>query len=473
MQFPPLLVAFLPLAILAGSSLILLLLGSVRRSTDAIALSVALAACVAATIGAAWNMEWQDAAFGGSVAFGGIVNLQIMVFCAGGVVIMLFGHGYMKQEGSQLPEFYTLMVFAIMGMVLMTAARDFVVLFVGLELMSLCFYVLAGLFRTRASSNEAALKYFFLGAFATGFFLYGVALLYGMSGSTSYNAIHLALPGAMQHPLFLLGCSMVLVTLFFKLAAVPFHMWAPDVYVGSPTSVSAFLSSLGKAAALTALATVSAFIFEGLPHTMRPVIAVVAILSMLIGNIAALRQQNVKRMLAYSSIAHAGYALVGLASLAPGGRGAMIFYAIIYTFMQAGAFCVVGEMERNGKGTTLQDFVGLSSRRPVLAFGMAIFLFSLAGIPPLGGFFGKYYLFAAAVASDQTWLAIVAVIASLISVYYYIGLVLKMYFHEPVDATPVTVARLSSVGLWLSIAIVVLIGIFPGTIVDLISRYLS
>lgn len=473
MLFSEAVVAFLPLAVLAGFSLVVLLLGPIRRVSPLVAMAIAVIACAAGGLGALYNVDWQGTAFGGTLAFGGITGVMTALFCFGGLLVILFSHGYMLREGGHLPEFYTLVLFALLGMSLMAAARDFIVLFVGLELMSLCFYVLAGLFRTRASSNESALKYFLLGAFATGFFLYGVALIFGVTGSTGYDAIHAVSASTRQQPLFLLGCALILVTFLFKLAAVPFHMWAPDVYEGAPTAVTAFMSSLGKAAALTALATLSAYLFDGIAMSIRPVLAVVAVLTMAVGNIAALRQTNVKRMLAYSSIAHAGYALVGLSALSQGGRGAVFFYAIVYTFMQAGAFGIVAELERGGERTTLKDYQGLSTRRPILAFALSIFLFSLAGIPPFGGFFGKYYLFAAAVGSGQTWLAIVAVIASMISVYFYIGLVLRMYFQDAESTELVTVTPFGRAGLVLASAVIVLMGILPGSIVELVGKFLS
>jgi NADH-quinone oxidoreductase subunit N len=463
------LVAFLPLLLLAGGAILLMLLAALAPRSGTLCAWVATLVLLSAGGIAFWNMNWAGGSFGGTVSFGGLASYAIVLFSLGGGAIVVLGNGYLDREEFRVREFHALIVLAILGMALMASARDFLVLFVGLELMSLSFYVLAGLFRTRETSNEAALKYFLLGAFATGFYVYGVALIYGATGSITFSVVRDTASSVHGQPMFWLGSVFVLTTFLFKIAAVPFHMWAPDVYEGSPTVVSAFLSALGKAAALIALVVLASFVFEGAVDKLRPLLAIIACATMIVGNLAALAQKRIKRMLAYSSVAHAGYALVGLAALNPQGHGAILFYALVYMVMQVGAFGVVAELERKGEGLNIEDYAGLSTRRPLMAVVMAIFLFSLTGIPPFGGFFGKYYLFAAAVRADMTWLAIVGVLGSLLSVYYYLGVVLTMYFREGDREIPLP-SKPGIIVLSCIAAATLALGLFPGTVIDVVSR---
>ncbi len=356
-------------------------------------------------------------------------------------------------------------------MMLMASSRDLMVLFLGLELMSISLYVLAGYVKRDARSNEASLKYFLLGAFATGFFLYGIALIYGATGTTNLADILGKWMSVQNDPLLWIGAALILVGLSFKISAVPFHMWVPDVYEGAPTTVSAFMSTGSKAAAFAALVLLFSYSVHPSPQ-LQVVIAYLAAFTMVVGNVIALVQTNIKRMLSYSSIAHAGYALVGIAAANSLGRTGVMYYMLAYTFMQIGAFGVVSVLEsKEGKYLEVSDYQGLAYKHPVISGLMALFMFSLAGLPPLAGFFGKYYLFASAVSANMTWLAIVGVLASVVSVYYYLSVVVNMYFKEvPEGTTSVVISKLGATALIIAAAAIIELGLTPGYIVSLTEK---
>jgi NADH-quinone oxidoreductase subunit N len=391
-----------------------------------------------------------------------------VVFVASAALTVLLSRSYLERGGVHFGEFYALIIFSTIGMMLMASARDLMVLFIGLELMSISLYVLAGYVRRDARSNEASLKYFLLGAFATGFFLFGISLVYGASGTTNLTAILNKFPSIQNNPILWVGAALILVGLSFKISAVPFHMWVPDVYEGSPTTVSGFMSTGGKAAAFSALVIVFSYSVHS-SRELQSVIAYLAVFTMILGNIVALVQQSIKRMLAYSSIAHAGYALVGIASANALGRTGVLYYMLAYTFMQIGAFGVVSVLEnKEGKYLLISDYEGLSIRHPIIAALMALFMFSLAGLPPFAGFFGKYYLFASAIRANLTWLAIAGVLASVVSVYFYVNVVVNMYFKDSSDETAYSaVSRLAATALIIAAAAVVLLGIAPAYVVAL------
>jgi NADH-quinone oxidoreductase subunit N len=324
-----------------------------------------------------------------------------------------------------------LVLLATSGMLFLAAANDLIVLFLALEIMSVAVYVLAGLLRREAQSTEAALKYFLLGAFATGFLLYGIAFFYGATGSTrlDVNAAAIQKDGASGY--VLLGIALLLVGFGFKVALIPFHVWTPDVYQGAPTTVTALMAVGVKAAAFAAFARTFAAALGGVAASWTGVLWVLAALTMTVGNVLAVTQKNVKRMLAYSSIAHAGYALIGLVTTSEAGGGALLFYLVVYTFMTLGAFAVVMALGRLGEpNEELKDWAGVGFRHPVLGLSMAVFMLALAGIPPTAGFAGKLYLFAAALDQGYVGLAVVAVLNSVVSVYYYFGVLVTMYMAE-------------------------------------------
>jgi NADH-quinone oxidoreductase subunit N len=338
--------------------------------------------------------------------------------------------------------YYALVLLATAGMTTLCIASDFMTIFLGVEILSIALYVLVGFYRGDIYSGEAALKYFLLGAFASGFFLYGIALIYGATGTTNLAALaQTILPMSSNlpfTPLLPIGVGLLLVGFGFKLALVPFHMWTPDVYQGAPTPITAFMSVATKIAVFAALIRV----LQALPTHQQPwslALAVLAVITMTLGNLAALRQTSLKRMLAYSSIAQAGYILIGLATGTQSGAQAALYYLAAYTFMNLGAFAAVTAMQRPDRNdVTREEILGLASRQPALAIVMAVFMFGLTGIPPLAGFFGKLYVFGSAIEVGLTWLAIVGVINSAIAAYFYLRVTVEMFMTERVSAPAVS-----------------------------------
>lgn len=462
------LAATAPLVITACAALVVLTIDALLERSEGPTLWVALAGLVGAGIAAFASIDTPGVAFSGMVTTGGYASFCALVFCLSGMLNIMFSPGYLRKSGIGQGEYYALMLIAIVGMMLMAAAADLIVFFIGLETMSIGFYILAGFMRSRKTSNEAALKYFLLGAFATGFLLYGIALVYGSTGSTTIatvvHAVQFGTPGTM----FIIGVALILTGLVFKVAAVPFHMWVPDVYEGAPTTVTGFMSTAGKAAAFSAFLLIFAPDLVNALRPVREVMAVLAMLSMIVGNVLAIAQSSIKRMLAYSSIAHAGYILVGIIAGNVTGTNGVLFYLVSYTVMNVGAFGVLSILESaDGANLTFDDYAGLSARRPLLAGVMALFMFSLAGVPPFAGFFGKYYVFAAAVQSGYTWLAIVGVLMSVVSAYYYLRLVVLMYFKEQVNVLDGRVSGLGVAALLISVVAVIQFGVFPSSVLSL------
>lgn len=420
-----------------------------------------------------FTFSLSGSAFNNMVMVGGYSSYFSTLFLVAALLTILLSRPYLEEEGVHRGEYYLLILFATIGMMLMASGLDLIITFLGLELMSICLYVLAGFFRIRVKSNESALKYFLLGAFATGFFLYGIALVYGASGTTDLKAIATQYASLSSLPMFWIGVGFLVIGFSFKVGAVPFHMWVPDVYEGSPTTISAFMSTGAKAAGFAAfLLVTSHFLMDG-TEKISSVIATLAAASMILGNVIAISQNNLKRMLAYSSIAHAGYMLIGLAAGNALGQSGILYYLAAYTFMSIGAFGVLSVFERQeDKNLTFDDYAGLGFRKPFLAALMSIFLFSLSGIPPFAGFFGKYYIFVSAIQADMTWLAIIGVLTSLISVYYYLRLVVFMYFREGAITLTVQVSKLSIIAITAAAIGVIQLGVFPSTILDLTGNLL-
>lgn len=450
------------------------------------------------------------------ITLGGYAAFFDILFCLAAIMTLFAARPYIRREYKEYNEFYSLVLYSVFGMMIIGHANNLIVLFVGIETMSIAFYILAGYFRNRMKSVEASLKYFLLGAFASGFLVYGMAMIYGASGTLQLSEIYdFVLNGSINPTYMTFGIGLILVGLGFKVAAFPFHQWAPDVYTGSPTVVTAFMSTAGKAAALIAFIVVAKAVLPmgaeqieavydkapaieaelnllnaanseipaslenmknqieaaGMIERVKILIAIVSALTMLIGNITALVQKNVKRMLAYSSVAHAGYLLIGVVAGSAAGWSGIAFYATAYLFMQIGSFVIVSILERDyEKNMQLDDYAGLSKSHPAIAALMAIFMFSLAGIPPFAGFFGKYYLFTAAIDAGFVWLAIVGVVSSIISIYFYIGLAVQMYFKEREgDALEAKVGG-AGVSLALSFAGVMIFGILPFLLIDITNK---
>ena len=393
---------------------------------------------------------------------------NIVIGYATGLMLLL-SMDYIRREGQESGEFFLVLLSAL-GMMLMAAAGDLIIVFLGLETMSISLYVLAGFFRTRPDAGEASLKYLLIGAFASGFFLYGIALIFGATGTTNLDRIANAVAaGSGRDPMLVIGLGLLLVGFGFKISSVPFHMWAPDVYEGAPTSVTAFIATGSKAAAFAALLRVLLTAMRGVAVDWPMVVWAMAAVTMTVGNVVALAQQNLKRMLAYSSIAHVGYMLVGVVAGGALGNGSVLFYLLIYTFTTAGAFGALVLLERAGhEAVRLEDFGGLATRHPMLAAALSIFLLSLVGIPPTAGFVGKFYLFGAAVKAGYVWLAVVGVLNSAVAAYYYLRLIVYMYMREP-EGAPTVLAPSFSGALALAVALwgVVQLGVAPGPLFDL------
>jgi len=383
-------------------------------------------------------------------------------------VVVLLSPSYVRATGIDRGEYYALILFSLVGMLGLVSCRELVSLFVALEIMSVALYALAGLRRDRPESQESAMKYFITGAFSSAFLLYGVALLYGVSGSTSLARIAPAVRAASGGPaaMALVGTGLLLVGFGFKVASVPFHMWAPDVYEGAPTTITALMAAGVKAAAFGGLLRVFIQALPALAGEWQPAVAVLALLTMVVGNLGALAQSSIKRMLAYSSVAHAGYLLAALVA-APGvGTEAILFYLVAYAAVNLGGFGALATLARDGREPlSFADVSGLARRRPLLAATLAVFLISLTGVPVSGGFVGKFYLFTAAVDGGYVVLAVVGVLMSVVSAYYYLGVVVAMYMREPVGEDPWgRVGVPAGVALTLSVLVVLGLGVYPGPV---------
>ncbi len=433
---------------------------------------LALAGLLAAAAAVAW--QWgapQRLGFFGMVHQDAFAQFAKLILLLATAAVTVVSTQYLREHRIQLGEYFSLLLFAAVGMCLMAASADLIMTFLGIEVLSISTYVLAG-FRHSDRSAESAWKYFILGAFSTGFLLYGIAFVYGATGSTQYGEVAAAVSRQGVTGLLLLGVALILVGFGFKAALVPFHVWAPDVYEGAPVPVTAHLAVASKAAAFVALARLLAQVLpEASPH-WQAVLWVVAVATMALGNIAALSQFNIKRMLAYSSIAHAGYILVGLVAHNGVGTSAVLFYLAAYGFMTIGAFAVVQLLAREDeKYVSLNDYAGLARRYPFLAAMLSVFLVSMAGIPTTAGFMGKLYLFSAAIKEEFYWLVVLVLLASAVGVYYYLRVIVYMYMRDaegeilpvelPVSAR-LTILAMAAGTFWL--------GVFPGGVLRLVSE---
>jgi NADH-quinone oxidoreductase subunit N len=407
----------------------------------------------------------------GMIAVDGFGAFFKFLFLIASALTILMSPRYLEVEGARPGTYYFLILCATLGMLFMASGIDLVTIFIGLETMAIAFYILAGFIKPNRRSNEAAVKYFLLGCFSLGLLLYGMSILYGLTGTTNLRAIATILAGH-EHDRWL-GLAVILIVagIGFKIAAVPFHMWAPDVYEGAPTPVTAFLSVGSKAAAFAMLLRI---VFEGLVPVKADwgtLFYTLAILTMTVGNVAALTQSNIKRMLAYSSIAHAGYLLIGVVAATADptfGVKATLIYLMVYAFMQIGAFAVVTALRREDViGEELKDMSGLYARSPVAAIAMLLFMLSLGGIPPTAGFMGKFWLFSAAIEGGYYWLAVIGVLNSAISLYYYLRVVVFMWLKDETGGSPVVISPSMAVLLAITIAATIAIGVYPRPLFDL------
>jgi NADH-quinone oxidoreductase subunit N len=454
----------LPEMVLAGGALLVLLADALLPRHRAGLLSwLALGVVVATGLALVPFADVTATTIGrGSVAVDGFGFFFKVLFLLSATLTILASPRYLDIEGVRHGEYYVLILCATLGMMFMASGIDLVTLFIGLETMAVSFYVLVGFLKPNRRSNEAAVKYFLLGTFSLGILLYGMSLLFGLAGTTNLRELATVLAGQERSPLLLLGVILVVAGMGFKIGAVPFHMWAPDVYEGSPTPVTAFLSVGSKAASFAMLLRI---FIEGLPFMMPDwslLFYLLAVVTMTVGNIAALTQSNLKRLLAYSSIAHAGYVLIGVVAATPRGITATLVYLFVYAFMQIGAFAIVTLMRRRDViGDELKDLGGLFVRSPAAAVAMLIFMLSLGGIPPTAGFMGKLWLFSAAIEAGYVWLAVIGVVNSAISLYYYVRVVVFMWIREEAVGSPVLAAPALAFVLVLAVAGSVALGIYP------------
>ncbi len=414
-------------------------------------------------------------AFSGTIVQDNFAIFFKGIFLISAAMSILITDKYLVREECNQGEIYPLILFATVGMMLMAAGTDLMTIFLGLEVLSVSLYILAGFNRASLKSNEAGLKYFLLGAFSTGFLLYGMALIYGATGTTKVAKIAAVISqtGMGTSNLVLVAGMLLMATGFaFKIAAAPFHMWTPDVYEGAPTPMTAFMSVGPKAAGFAAFLRVFLVALPALKPEWTWLIWGLAVLTMTIGNITALYQQNIKRMLAYSSIAHAGYVLVGFTAGNAVGTAGILFYMLSYAFMNIGAFAIIILVGKKGEeNNNVSDYAGFGYKHPILAIAMCIFLFSLAGIPPAAGFIGKFYLFSGAIQAGYIWLAIIGVLNSAASVYYYLRVMVFMYFKDPteefawVKLTPAFV-----VCLIIAVAGVLIPGVLPGVFLEIAQK---
>ncbi len=464
-------VRILPEIVLSVFGMVIMVLDPLvdERGSQKLLGLIGLIGSVAAIAATLYQSQYPGLGFWGMVKVDAFSTFFHVLVTAIAAVVILSSYEYMEVQRIRAGEYYGLILFGAVGMCLMSSAVELVLIFIALEISSISTYVLAGFRRRAAISSEASLKYFLLGSFATAFFLYGVALMFGATGSTSIAVIGEALRSNQIPVLAYAGVAFMFVGLGFKVAAAPFHVWTPDVYEGAPAPVVGFMSTAPKAAAFAALLRV---MFEANAPGRLGLIWVTAALSMTLGNVGALVQQNVKRLLAYSSIAHAGYLLVAFAALPNNGIPAAMFYTASYAAMNVGAFAVVSHLAGAGERfVTLDDYAGLGRRSPLLAATLTIFLLSLIGIPMTGGFFAKFYVFSAALQANLVGLTIIGVLNSAVGAYYYLRIIVMMYMREAREGVPATpISPALGVALAISVAATLYLGLLPGRILEYASR---
>ncbi|SDH28277.1 NADH-quinone oxidoreductase subunit NuoN [Roseospirillum parvum] len=460
---PPLL-PVLPEMVLAVAGLVLLMLGVFRQGTAAATaglvgwLSLLVLAITAALV-------WQTApasTFGGMFVTDAFTRFAKLLTLGGAAATLAMSLSWLDREGEARFEFPVLVLFAVLGMMMMISAGNLMSLYMGLELQSLALYVLAAFQRGNVKASEAGLKYFVLGSVASGLYLYGASLVYGFAGTTDFAALATVLGDGEGHIGAMIGLVFVLAALAFKVSAVPFHMWTPDVYEGAPTPVTAFFSVAPKVAALTLLVRVAMGPFLGMVGDWQQIIVLIAAASMIWGAFAAIPQNNIKRLMAYSSIGHVGYALMGLAAASPEGVRGLLVYLTIYVVMNVGVFAVILSLRQHGRLVeNIPDMAGMARTNPMLAAAMGILMFSMAGIPPLAGFFAKFHVFLAAIHAGQVTLAIIGVLSSVVAAYYYLRIIKVMYFDQPVDGFDRTLDKPTAAVLAVSSLLVLFFSVVP------------
>ncbi|MET0221785.1 MAG: NADH-quinone oxidoreductase subunit NuoN [Tardiphaga sp.] len=455
----------LPELLLAIGAMVLLMIGAFNGA-KVTGLVTALAVCLLVAVGFAEIMlpAGRLVTFGGSFIVDDFARFLKVLAIIGSAVTLLLSREFLEDNSRKIFEYAILVLLSTIGMMVLISAGDLIMLYLGLELMSLALYVVAASNRDNAKSTEAGLKYFVLGALSSGMLLYGASMVYGFTGTVEFAGIAKAATGGSIGLVF--GLVFLLAGLCFKVSAVPFHMWTPDVYEGAPTPVTAFFASAPKVAALAVFTRVAFTAFPGITVQWQQIVVFVSIASMALGSFAAIGQTNIKRLMAYSSIGHMGFALVGLAAATPEGAQGVVLYLAIYVAMTLGSFAIILTMKRNGQPLeNIADFAGLSRTNPAVAFFFAMFLFSLAGVPPLAGFFAKFYVFVAAIKSGLFALAVIGVLTSVVGAFYYLRIVKLMYFDEPTGALDPMRVELRTV-LAVTGLFNVLFFVYPGPLVS-------
>lgn len=472
-------IATLPITVVAVAGIVVVLYDSFRNDAPELPW-IAGIGTLAAFVIAVTQLNDPGMAFNGHFFTGGFAAYVNAVILFGTLGSILLSVPYLRKIDKNFGEVYALMLFAVVGMMVFGNAGSIVTMFVGLETMSLCFYVLTGLVREDKRATESALKFFILSAFSAAFFLYGMAMLFGATGTVMFTempALLVETTGAERMYVYV-GVGLLLVGLLFKVSAVPFHMWTPDVYQGAPSSITAFISTTAKASAFAAFVIVLAVVLpmEELATRWTTMLAIVAAVTMVVGNVIALRQDNLKRLLAYSWVAHSGYVMAGLAANSEAGYSASMYYLFAYTLMNIGAFGVIAALEWDGKQgsvQTIDSLAGIGYRKPILGVSMGIFMFALIGFPPLAGFIGKYLVFSAAIQGGYTWLAILGVLMSVVSAYYYLRVLVVFWMKDP-STEPQEVRDSSFAINWVVRAVLFIcalgllyLGTLPGVLIEL------
>ena len=459
-----------PELLLVLTALSLLLLDFLVRRKGAVAVAATAGLFISAYINYRLiKVGMTGGTIQGMFAFDGYANFFKLIFYTTLLLTILLSVKYLSIDKIPAGEYYSLLIFSTVGMMIMASATDLIVLYLGLELMALSTYILAGIVRGDRRSNEAALKYLFLGAFSSAFLLYGITLAYGLTGSTNLREIASAIHSLKlaESPITMLSLIFFITAFGFKVALAPFHMWAPDVYEGAPTPVTAFMSAGPKAAGFAAMGRVLFDVFGDLQVQWSSILEPLAVLTIAVGSIIALSQTNIKRMLAYSSIAHAGYALIGIVVGTPEGFVSTMNYLMIYMIMNMGAFAVVIMLKREGfSGENLEDYAGLAKSHPVASALMLVFMFSLTGIPPTAGFIGKFYIFMEAVYAGHIYLVIIAALFSAVSAFFYLRVVMYMYMKEPVGDITLSMSKTAGIALAFAVIMVLIIGVFPSLLLN-------
>jgi NADH-quinone oxidoreductase subunit N len=464
------LVSIAPVLILSAFSMTVIVLDLFGGKNKALLVFVSLVGLFLTGLSAFAKSSLPVYSFNNSYVVDHLSVFFIIIFTVSSALAILLSVDYNRREGIKVGEYYSLILFCTVGMIVLASASDMIMIFLGIEIVSLPLYVLAGIRRGDMKSNEASLKYFLLGAFATGFLLYGMTMIYGGTGSTNLLEIAASIKSSngVTNPLMILGVVLLVIGFGFKIASVPFHMWAPDVYQGAPSPVTAFMAVGPKAAALAAFLRVFSEALPELSGSWDTLLIIIAVLTMFFGNLGAIVQTNIKRLLAYSSISHVGYLLIAVIVKGSMGGASLLFYMLTYTFMIFGVFGIIILVGKKGnENLEIEDYSGLGFKHPILALSLTVLLLSLGGLPPFAGFIAKFYIFSAAINEGFVTLVIIAVLNSAISFYYYLKVIVFMYMKEPEQEFSISLAPMTLLVVTISVIATIELGIFPDAILAL------